>query len=296
MYRHVLVPIDGSPLSERALRYAIPIAERHGARLTLLHVSSPILSGIAGGGAPVRDASLGAEWAAEDRRAVERIAKRARKETALTVDVVYRSGRPAAEIAAFAGEQDVGLVVLCTHGRGGFERLWLGSVADALLRHLTVPMLLIRGTRGAPLPEAGVPLFPRALVPLDGSTRAERALQAMLELVGDAPLALTLLSVVHPTAAMGAKSFPSEAERELCASYLEPLAVRHRGERRSVEVETGVTANVGKAIIEHAKRHDASVIAMATQGLGGVQRFIVGSVADKLLRTAPMPVLVVPSG
>lgn len=295
MYRHVLVPTDGSPLSERALRYAIPIAERHGARLTLLHVSAPILPGIAGGGAPVRDASLDAEWAAEDRRTVERIAKRTRKATALEVDVVFRIGRPAAEITAFAQEAGVGLVVLCTHGRGGFERLWLGSVADALLRQLSVPTLLVRGTRGAQLPDAAAPLFPRALVPLDGSPRAERALHALLELVGQESVALTLLSVVHPTAAMGAKSFPSQAERELCADYLEPIAVRHRGERRSVEVETAITANVARAIIEHAKRHEASVIAMATQGLGGMQRFIMGSVADKLLRKAPMPVLVVPS-
>lgn len=294
MYRHVLVPTDGSPLSTRALRYAIPIAERHGARLTLLHVSAPLLAGIAGGGAPVRDASLDAAWAAEDRRAVERIAKRTRKETAVQVDVVYRTGRPASEIADFAAQERVGLVVLCTHGRGGFERLWIGSVADALLRHLTVPTLLVRGSRAATLPEHGEALFPRALVPLDGSPRAEHAVQAALELVADAPLALTVLSVVPPTAAMGAKSFPSPAERELCAGYLEPLAVRHRGEGRSVEVETAVTANVARAIIEHAKRHDASVIAMATQGLGGLQRFIMGSVADKLLRTAPMPVLVVP--
>lgn len=296
MYRHVLVPTDGSPLSERALRYALPIAERHGAKLTLLHVAAPVLSSIAGGGAPVRDPALDTEWAAEDRRAVERIAKRARKETAVQVDVVYRTGRPAQEIADFAAQEGVGLVVLCSHGRGGFERLWLGSVADALLRHLSVPTLLIRGARGAALPEPGQALFPRALVPLDGSPRAEHALQAALELVADQPLALTLLSVVHPTAAMGAKSFPSLAERDLCAEYLEPLAVRHRGERRSVEVETAVTANVGKAIVEHAKRHDASLIALATQGLGGVQRFIMGSVADKLLRTAPMPVLVVPGG
>jgi nucleotide-binding universal stress UspA family protein len=294
MYRHILVPTDGSPLSERALRYALPIARQHGATLTLLHVAAPVLSSIAGGGAPVRDPALDAEWAAEDRKAVERIAKRARKETAVPVNVVFRVGRPAAEIADYAAREGIGLVVLCSHGRGGFERLWIGSVADALLRHLTVPTLLIRGARGATLPEPGAVLFPRALVPLDGSPRAENALQATLELVADAPLALTLLSVVHPTAAMGAKSFPSQAERDLCADYLEPLAARHRGARRSVEVETAVTANVGKAIVAHAKRHDATLIALATQGLGGVQRFIMGSVADKLLRTTPMPMLVVP--
>lgn len=294
MYRHILVPTDGSPLSERALRYAVPLAERHGARLTLLHVAAPLLDTIAGGGARVRDPALDAVWLAEERKAVERIAKRTRKQPAVQVDVAYRSGRPAPIIADFAATEGADLVVLCTHGRGGFERLWLGSVADALLRQLTVPTLLVRGARGVALPEPGEDLFPRVLVPLDGSPRAERALGAAIGLVGTAPAAFTLLSVVHPTAAMGAKSFPSQAERELCASYLEPLAARHRVVGRSVEVATAVTANVGRAIVDHAKRHEASLIALATQGLGGVQRFIVGSVADKLLRTAPVPVLVVP--
>jgi nucleotide-binding universal stress UspA family protein len=294
MYRQILVPLDGSPLSERALRYAVPIAERHGARLLLLHVAAPVLTAIAGGGAPVRDAALDAEWAAEERRAIERIAKRVRKQTAVQVDVAFRSGRPAPEIAGFAADERCDLVVMCTHGRGGFERLWLGSVADALLRQLTVPTLLVRGARGVSLPEEGGVPFPRVLVPLDGSPHAEQALAAVMALLGDAAVAITLLSVVHPTSAMGAHAFPSPVERELCAGYLEPLAARLRGAGRSVEVETAVTANVGKAIVEHAKRHDASLIALATQGLGGVQRFVVGSVADKLIRTAPMPVLVVP--
>ncbi len=294
MYAHILVPIDGSPLSERALRHAIPLAKQHGARLHLLHVAAPVLSLIAGGGAPVRDSALDATLLAEDRKAVERIGKRARKQTDVPIEVVFRAGRPAAEIAAYASEQGISLIVMCSHGRGGFERLWLGSVADELIRQLPVPLLLIRAARGAAAPEEGEVLFPRILVPLDGSPRGERALDAASALVGSTPTALTLLSVVHPTAAMGAKSFPSAAERDLCAEYLEPVAARFRNDTRSVEVETAVTANVGRAIVEHAKRHDVSLIAMSTQGLSGVQRFVVGSVADKLLRTAPMPVLVVP--
>lgn len=294
MYREILVPVDGSPLSERALRYAIPIAERHAARIVLLHVVAPVLPSIAGGGVPVRDPALDAEWADEERKAVERIAKRARRNTAVQVDLVFRGGRAAHEIAAYAKLMHVGLVVMSSHGRGGFERLWIGSVADALLRQLTVPTLFIRAARGAASPEAGPALFPRVLVPLDGSPHAEQAIGAVTSLVGDAPVAMTLFSVVHPTAAMGAKTFPTPAERDLCATYLEPLAQRHRTPQHSIEVETAVAADVGRAVIAHAKRHDASLIAMATQALDGVQRLVVGSVADKLLRAAPMPVLVLP--
>lgn len=295
MYRRILVPTDGSPLSERALRFAMPIAAQHGARVTLLHVAPPTRAMTAGGGAPVRDAALHDDHAAADRRAVARIANRMQRESTVPVDVAFATGRPAAEITTFATREGIDLVVMCTHGRGGFERLWLGSVADALLRHLAVPTLLVRGARGAAMPAQGESLFPRALVPLDGSSRAEGALDALLALVGTEPLALTLLSVVHPLHTMSAKRFPSPAEQELCAAYLEPLASRHRREHRTIEVETAVTANIGRAIIEHARKHDASVITIATQGLGGVDRFLIGSVADKLLRSAPMPVLVIPA-
>jgi nucleotide-binding universal stress UspA family protein len=294
MYSHILVPLDGSPLSARALSYAIPLAEQHGARLHLLHVAAPSLRTIVEFGRPARDPSADQGWLAEERKAVERIAKRARGQTAISVEVAFRGGRPAAEIAAYARESHIGLIVMCTHGRGGFERLWLGSVTDAVLRDLPVPLLLVRGARGVRAPEPGNVLFPRVLVALDGSPHAEVALDAVAALVGTQPTAMTLLSVLNPAMAMGSKTFPSQAEKDLCAEYLEPLAMRRRTPERSIEVETAVTVNVGRGIIEHATRHNASLVALATQGLSGVQRAVVGSVADKLIRTAPMPVLVVP--
>ena len=179
MYRHILVPIDGSPLSERALRYALPLAERHGARLTLLHVAAPLLDAIAGGGAPVREPALDAAWLAEDRKAVERIAKRARKQTAVQVDVAYRSGRPAPTIADYAATEGVDLVVLCTHGRGGFSRFWLGSVADGVMRRSEAPVLLIKPGEEAPSIEREQAIT-RVLIPLDGSVAGEEILDQAL--------------------------------------------------------------------------------------------------------------------
>lgn len=294
MYAHILVPLDGSPLSERALRYAIPLAEQHGARVHLLHVATPVLPLITGGGAPVRDAGLDAHWLAEDRKAVERIAKRAKRHSAVQVDLAFRTGRPSAEIVRYSKDNDIGLIVMCSHGRGGFERLWLGSVADELLRELPAPVLLVRGGRGLAVPEAGAVLFPRILIPLDGSPQAERAIAATTELLGATPTAITLLSVLHPTATMGATTTPAPAEVERCAAYLEPLAARERRAARSVEVGTVVAAAIPRAIITYARQHDASLIAITTRGMSGVKRAVVGSVADKLLRSAPMPVLAVP--
>jgi nucleotide-binding universal stress UspA family protein len=294
MYTRILVPVDGSPLGERALAQAVPIAEQHGATLVLMHVAEPINPIVLGGGAPVRDSALDQAWRVDAETYLKKATARTRKRTSVPVESVLREGRIVPTIAAYVTETRVGLIVMCTHGRGGFERLWLGSVADGLIRHLPVPVLLVRGGRKAAKSDAAAVPFARIVVALDGSPRAERALTETLHLVQTTPTAMTLVNVVHPTAAMASKSFPSRAEQEMCANYLEPLAVRHRSATCEIGVETMAYANVGRAILEVAKRHDATLIALATQGLGGAQRLIVGSVADKLIRTATMPVLVVP--
>jgi nucleotide-binding universal stress UspA family protein len=217
-----------------------------------------------------------------------------RKRSTVPIDVVYREGRAAQQIAEYCREAGIDLAVMCTHGRGGFSRFWLGSTADGLLRQLAVPTLLIRGTRGTARSTPSDVSFPRILVPLDRSPHAEAAMHAAIAFAGETAVTLTLLSVIHPMTAVSDTGFPTQAEREYCAQYLEPLAERYRHEGRAIEVETEVTADVAQAIIDHANRHASSLIALATQGLGGVQRFVIGSVADKLIRTAPMPVLVVP--
>jgi nucleotide-binding universal stress UspA family protein len=294
MYASILVPLDGSPLGERALAQAVPIAEQHGAKLILMHVEEPINPIVLGGGAPVRDSALDLTWRLDAEAYLKKATSRTRKRTLVPVESVLREGKVVPTIASFATEAGVGLVVMCTHGRGGFERFWLGSVADGLIRHLSVPLLLVRAARKSPKADADAAPFSRIVVALDGSSRAERALTETIHLVQSTPTALTLVNVVHPTAAMASHSFPSRAEQEMCANYLEPQAQRHRSESCEIGVETVAYANVGRAILEVAKRHDATLIALATQGLGGAQRLIVGSVADKLIRTAPMPVLVVP--
>lgn len=295
MYTSILVPLDGSPLGERALAQAVPIAEQHGARLILLHVLEPISPLLMGGGVPVRDSALDLTWREDAKKYLAKAAARLRKRTMAPVEAVWREGKVVPTLAAYATEAGVDLIVMCTHGRGGFERFWLGSVADGLIRHLPAPVLLVRAGRKSAKNVADSAQFSRIVVALDGSPRAESALEATMAMVQSAPTAITLVNVVHPTAALASHSFPSRAEQDMCATYLEPLAARHRTESCEIAVETLANANIGRAILEIAKRHDAQLIALATQGLGGAERFIVGSVADKLIRTSPVPVLVVPS-
>lgn len=296
MYESILVPVDGSKLAERALSIAIPLAEQHGARLTLFHAHEPMMPITLAGGAPVRDTALESTMLEEARGYLDKLAKRTAKLTTAQVEAVFRVGKVVPALTAFAAESRAGLIVISTHGRGGFQRFWLGSVADAVLRHATVPVLLVRGTRPAAKRLAGQAPFVRAIVPLDGSDRAEEALAAAKTLFGKVHARLTLVHVVHPMSAVAGVNLKRDPAAEVVVEYLEPLAARTASETLEVRHEVKVDSNVARVLLESVEAHDAELVVIAGQGLSGVQRFLVGSVADKLIRTASVPVLVVPVG
>lgn len=295
MFGAILVPLDGSKLAERALSLAIPLAEQHGATLVLAHAHEPTLPLIVGGGAPVRDAALDETHRKDAMTYLERLAKRTAKLTTAPVRSVFRDGKVVATLSALIRDERAGLVVMSTHGRGGFQRFWLGSIADSLVRQTPVPVLLVRGTRPPAKRLAGAPPFVRVLVPVDGSERSERAIDAAKRLLGRGPARVTLLHVVHPMSALAGHQLKRAPEDEVVATYLEPLSRRVASPAVEVRFEVKVDANVARVITDAVETHDADVIALAGQGLSGVQRFLVGSVADKLLRTSPVPVLVVPT-
>ncbi|MCC7002877.1 MAG: universal stress protein [Gemmatimonadaceae bacterium] len=296
MITTILVPVDGSKLSERALALAIPLAEQHGARIVTILVHEPILPLVSGGGAPVRDAALDERHRAEQETSVLKLAQRTRKLTSAPVEAKFAYGRIVPTLVEQAKSLNAELIVASTHGRGGIQRFWLGSVADGLVRHALVPVLLVRGNRPTAKRVAGAPAFTRALVPLDGSARAEEAADAAVTLLRGVAAKLTLLHVVHPMTAVAAAAseLPDGPEQEVVTNYLEPVARRFASAQLEVRLDVRVDANVARVVLEAAEAHDAELIAIAGQGMSGVQRFIVGSVADKLIRTSPVPVLVVP--
>lgn len=294
MYRIILVPVDGSKLAERALSLAIPLAEEHGATVLLVHAHEPMLPLTVGGGAPVRDTALDEQMERDSRTYVDRLVRRLAKLTSVPVEGECRSGKVVPTLCAVAAERGVSLIVMSTHGRGGFQRLWLGSVADALVRHATVPVLLVRGARPMAKRMAGAPPFTRLLVPVDGSPRAERAIAAAKALAANAPVRLVLIHVLHPMSAVAGVNLKRDPAQEIAAAYLEPLARRDATATTEMRIDVRVDANVARVLLEAVEQHDADLIVMSGQGLSGVQRLLVGSVADKLIRTATVPVLVVP--
>ncbi|MBL0172072.1 MAG: universal stress protein [Gemmatimonadaceae bacterium] len=143
--QRILVPLDGSPFAERALPTALDLAARHGARIELIGVHQPALPVRGGQGAVVFDQRFDAELRAGVRQYLhDTVVKLRAAHPSLDFGSQRLDGTPAPAIAEYARSEHADLVVLASHGRGGPARWMMGSVADQLVRSLTIPVLVVR--------------------------------------------------------------------------------------------------------------------------------------------------------
>jgi nucleotide-binding universal stress UspA family protein len=204
------------------------------------------------------------------------------------------SGPPVRTLHEWILKEGVDQVVMTTHGRGGLERLWLGSVADGLVRHVPAPVLLWRpGREAVDLTER--PSFQRILVPLDGSELAEAIVFWARELARLFAVPVSLVAVFPVPDAPGAEPVGEmEVENRLkeLEAYLDAAAGRAR--EGGIQVDTAVRAgaSVADEILSHRKRIGADLVALSTHGRGGITRLLLGSVADKVIRGSEGHVLV----
>jgi nucleotide-binding universal stress UspA family protein len=294
MLETLLVPYDGSPFSERALSFAVPIAQQHGASLVLT-MANPLPPRVTDmTGEPIADPSADPDVRTQLRAQLERVAKRVATRYRVTTATQFREGPIVEEISKAADSVKADLVVIATHGRGGLSRLWLGSVTDQLLRQPPAPMLVTRGSRSWTLTAASEPVFPRILVALDGSPLSEQALEAAIEIAGDRECELVLVRVEDAPIASVSSTWVTETVRLLNQDYLAPLAAHYRKPTRRITTQAIVHTDPARAILELAKREHAFLIALATHGRSGARRAVLGSVADKVIRGSTLPVLVSP--
>jgi nucleotide-binding universal stress UspA family protein len=321
MLRSILVPLDGSPFSASALPVAAALAARHGATLHLVAAYTPIVVPLPFPGAPTYDTRFDEEQRAALRTALQGYAGRLLAEGGVAATSAVIDGDPAEVLAGEAGRRGVDLIVMTTHGRGGFDRAWLGSVADELLRRSPVPLLLSRprgvqggedadgGILGPVVDPAAVPVRPaagaarlrRVLVPLDGSPLAEEILAPVLRLGAPGETTVVLLHVVPvPQTALPAEETywtPGEedahrAARAGAAAYLERAAAPVRAAGYAVETAIVLDHDPARVILREAATRDAGMIAISTHARGGLARLRLGSVADKVVRAAGCPTLV----
>ena len=301
MYRKLLVPLDGSTFGEQALIYACDIAQRSGAGLHLVHVHT-VNSIIYLAGMPVIDAELQSLALEHERAYLEHIRERltARTELSITCANLGSDGSVASTLARCIETDAIDLVVMTTHGRGGLERAWLGSVADALVRCSSVPLLLLRPGERAP-DIAQPPRFKRILIPLDGSALSEQILSPALEFGRLMQAEYTLLRATEPFVIVGYAPLAQPSRLDLKLSqerldeaqhYLTGVAERLQPEGFTIRTRALQATHPVAAILDEAHQQDTDLIALTTHGRSGIARLILGSVADKVLRGATQPMLI----
>ena len=272
MFKHILVPLDGSSFGEAALRPAFALAERNTTtKVTLLSVQD-LWSGTA------------TELPYEERESYLQKLARGRSDARCVV----RCGHPTDQILEEAESSGTDLIVMSTHGRGGVSRLWLGSVADQCLRHTDIPLLLIRPQPSERL-SANAAFAPhRVIVPLDGTLGAEVALRRAKSLAHTFGVPVALVRAVEDRTPNGRGEKVAQAR-----AYLETVATRLRAGGLSVTTQVPADVHAADAILGAAA---GEPIVMRTHARAPVARALLGSVADKVVRGARGVVLLIPPG
>ncbi len=308
MFRKILVPLDGSLRAEQALPVAARIARASHGSIHLLEVISPVVD--YGGGFALAPMMTGEAIEAEMTSATDYLKVVAASELLLgirtTTEVVFGLSAQCILEAAKPGETD--LIVLCSHGRTGFTRWALGSVAHTLAHESEVPALILRESKSTPLPSAVGRAWPScALVPLDGSELAEAALAPAASLV--ASLAAPEQGVLHLVQVVGLyqtsaeEGFASELNEEAverAKTYLVKVAERLQAQDQQVRLSITSSVALEKdvagtlvSLAEHGETGASDLIAISTHGRHGLQRWVMGSVTERILNASKLPILIV---
>lgn len=282
----ILVPLDGSAISERSLPYAKALATVLQGRLVLM--TAAYISDIPEHG-PWSD-----EMVARPRETCLQYLAAVRDRLAMSdADLVVKVNYPHEAILEAAEEVDASLIVASTHGRSGLSRWMYGSTAGHLLHASHVPFLVV----GKEVPEtAGSGFAPKhILVPLGGSPLAEAALPAALELASAFSAKVTLVRV----APFSAEAFPMYApqmyyprlDEELVSSARAYLERTQSALAQPVEIEVfqGGSATV---LLDFVERNAVDLVVMSTHARAGIARTVLGSTADRVLQ-GHAPVLLI---
>jgi nucleotide-binding universal stress UspA family protein len=298
--RRILCPIDFSDYSRRALDHAIAIARWYESMVTVLHVfSSAPVSAIGPG--PVAFEPIVLTSTDRDQLLAD-VKSFASAESApgVTIDAVLREGNAAWEIVEQATNMKADLLVIGTHGRSGFERLLLGSVAEKVLRKASCPVMTVPRTLPDAVP-AGPVLYKRILCPVDFSDSSMDALKHAVSMAQEADGQLIVLHVVEHEFENGAEmagiawdagmtvgDFLKEREKALRRRLHEATA----GASEFCTVESLTTrGKPWREVLRVADETQSDLIVMGVQGRGPADLLFFGSTTQHVVREAPCPVL-----
>ncbi len=292
MYSTLLVPLDGSTLAEAVLPYAVLLGKAFRSEVRLLRIYVLPYDDYQYSYVPYSAQEQVIAYLRESaQNHLSKVALELRKEE-LTVATIVEEGQPASQILAHAGPDT--LTIMSTHGRSGVLRLALGSVTTKVITASKGPILVVRPRQESADSQVGLT---RVVVPLDGSLAAEEALSHATGLAKALSLQVDLVRVAPPRShdANGFEGYHDLLKRaETTASdYLDDVAARVRDQGVSSITTQVLTGEAAPAVLESVQHSPSTIIAMTTHGRSGLQRWILGSVADFIIRQSNCPVLLV---
>ncbi len=296
MFHRILVPLDGSPLAEQVLPLVQAFTERFSSSVVLFRVVAPVYERVSVGDevySPAEQVDLLQESARRYLESMRCDLSAANVQAQAWVDV----GSPATSILVFAENTHADLIAMVTHGLTGLQRWAFGSVADKVLSGTRTPLLLVRACESPLLS----PRIRRILVPLDGSALAERALptarQLALAFGADVHLFRAWENPLYRPDAYPIGISPvafGEAIGKSTEEYLQQAAEEFMREGPRVHSESRCVP-AAEGILEAIHKREADLVVMCTHGRSGVSRWVMGSIADRVLRASPIPVLLIRS-
>lgn len=283
MYRTILVPLDGTIFSERAIPLASTIARATDGRLILVRAAwAPDRPGL--------DPLESQQWAVREARTYLENVARELMAQGLRVETDVPFALADVGILREIAVRHADLVVMSSHRKPTRQHQIYGSVAEAILARSPAPVVVIRTEEHVHV--SPKPASPELIVPLDGSTFAESALPFAVELAKALRWSITLMQAITEPTLRGMTANAYLEEEAEAVSYLAGIASRLR--REGVQVKTAVKAGPApQAILDVCQRQDASMIVMASHGRTGVREMMFGSVTMEIMRHTDTPLFLV---
>ncbi len=270
MLERILIPLDGSPTAESILPQVRRLVLNRRSEFILLRVLQPFPA----------DFHLGLPESKEAEQYVQKLVRELVRQ-GLQARGGVRVGSPAGTLLDSARTERASVIALSTHARSGVSRWVLGSVAEDLMKHSPIPLLLLRAA--APVEAAPLTPFRNILMPTDGSPASLAILPRLRDFARPLDARITLLTVYPPGPVQG--SWPMEAAAVKAAEQAlrEACLVTAFRERQG---------NPSEEILKEAAEGATDLIAMSTHGRSGPSRWILGSVTSEVLHRAPLPLMV----
>ncbi len=298
MFNQILVPLDGSELAEQVLHYISMLAKPGQVPITLLRVVEPLSYRVVAASRDITVEQVKAEMQAYSQEYLEKVATSFR-EQGMRVLTKVLVGAAASCIVDEGSREPGALIAMSTHGRSGVARWAFGSVTDKVIHTTINPLLIVRSSDKPPSEEEIA--IKSIIVPLDGSEMAEQILPHVADLAKTLDLGVSLLRVTpsagdyyrfmdYPLPQYDDLAEQMDAE---AMEYLKSQGQRLRSQGIFQVEERLSHGSPAIAVTDFARETPNSLVAMTTHGRSGVGRWILGSVADRVIRHSGGPVLVI---